>query len=177
MFACNHCFYFILVLINRRYHVKYCAERARAGSVAIFHVPQAKARLASQEIVAGFVRDLASKGLRCTTLSEVAAAVHANRAAVKAAAGCGGGGGAAAAVGGDSERSNDSIESSPKGRQGPARPGLSLRQSFTQVFERQREGRSEALGAAAKPDAQAAAVSNPLGEEAAEASDSSCAPL
>jgi hypothetical protein len=43
--------------------------------VVIFHVPQRSQRLAAVAIVRGFVEAAAAKGLKCTTLSDVAAAV------------------------------------------------------------------------------------------------------
>ena len=62
-----------------RWNVNYSASRCKAGSVVIFHVPQQTQRLASAEIVKGFVLAAAAKGLKCTTLSDVAATVDENR--------------------------------------------------------------------------------------------------
>jgi peptidoglycan/xylan/chitin deacetylase (PgdA/CDA1 family) len=63
-----------------RWNVNYSASRCKAGSVVIFHVPQRTQRLASAEIVKGFVLAAAAKGLKCTTLSDVAATVDENTA-------------------------------------------------------------------------------------------------
>jgi peptidoglycan/xylan/chitin deacetylase (PgdA/CDA1 family) len=57
------------------WNVEYSVARCRAGSVVIFHVPQRSQRLAAVAIVRGFVEAAAAKGLKCTTLSDVAAAV------------------------------------------------------------------------------------------------------
>jgi peptidoglycan/xylan/chitin deacetylase (PgdA/CDA1 family) len=61
-----------------KWNVEFSETRSRAGSVVIFHVPQATQRLASVDIIRGFIEASAAKGLKCTTLSGVASAVDRN---------------------------------------------------------------------------------------------------
>jgi hypothetical protein len=60
------------------YHVAYSAQRTRPGSVAIFHVPQAAARLATADIVRGYAAAVRARGWRLVTVTELAAAVEAS---------------------------------------------------------------------------------------------------